>query len=343
MSLSFIHNIHIYKNYNQSEALSISQKKILNEPDTHVKNRGAARCTCLSALLTVEMAVVLPLFICFMVFILYFFRVLQVQAGVSQALQYAGRRIAAEYSGLAEDVGESDGYSKTEETINDPAGYSKTGETVNDPAGYQKAGGIEDQSGKNGNGAGVLGLLRAKVLFEKNLKKQKCPVQYISCGITGISLIQSDFTGNYVELKAVYRMKLPVALLGDLQYRIVQTAKCRKWTGFVPGQDMEQEDIWFYYTQYGTVYHASRSCTHLDLSIRGVTYAQAGSSRNKSGGKYHKCEKCADSLHTKAMVYITDYGDRYHSSLTCSGLKRTIYMIRKSEAVGKRMCSKCGS
>jgi len=328
VSLGFIHNIHIFKHSNKSEALSISLEKNLNEPGTGVKDRGAARCTCLSALLTVEMAVVLPLFICFMVFILYFFRVLQVQAGVSQALQYAGRRIAAEYSRSAESAGESAGYSKTEGAINDPDGYRKEE--------------LGNQSGENGKGASMLGLLRVKVLFEKQLRKQKCPVQYISRGITGISLIQSDFTGNYVELKAVYRMKLPVALLGDLQYRIVQTAKCRKWTGFVPGQDTEQEDIWFYYTQHGTVYHTSRSCTHLDLSIRGVTYAQAGSSRNKSGGKYHKCEKCADSLHTRAMVYITDYGNRYHSSLTCSGLKRSIYMIRRSEAVGKRMCSKCG-
>ncbi len=311
MSLGFIHNIHILKNSYQLKALSISQKKNLNEPDTHVKIGGTVRYACFSASLTVEIAVILPLFICFMVFILHIFRVLQVQAGVSQALQYAGRRIAAEYSVSAENSGES---SMSAENAGESEGYGKT----------------------------VSGLLRAKVLFEKQLKKQKCPVKYISHGISGISLMQSDFTGNYVELKAVYRMKLPVALPGNLQYRIVQAAKCRKWTGFVPGQDMEQEDTWYYYTEHGTVYHASRSCTHLDLSIRGVTYAQAGSSRNKSGGKYHKCEKCADSLHTQEMVYITDYGDRYHSSLSCSGLKRSIYMIRKSEAVGKRMCRKCG-
>ena len=45
----------------------------------------------------------------------------------------------------------------------------------------------------------------------------------------------------------------------------------------------------------------------------------------------------------QSMVYITDYGDRWHSSLSCSGLKRSIYMIRKTKATDKRMCKKCGS
>lgn len=314
MFLRFTDYKNHYKNKKISQELSIRQKRILNDTDLHTKNKGMARCTCMKAILTIEAAVVLPFFACFMVFILYFFRILQVQAGVAQALQYAGRRTAAEYN-------------------------VQTGETAHTVNGKNEV----KITGEKENGSDMLGLLRAELLFQKQLKKQNCPTEYIKYGASGISLIQSDFSENYVDLKAVYRMKLPVTLLGDIQYRIVQEAKCRKWTGYEPGQDAQEEDTWLYYTEHGTVYHASRACTYLDLSIHGVSYAQAGSSRNKSGGKYHKCEKCGDGVHSYAMVYITDYGDRYHSSLTCSGLKRSIYMIRRSKATEKRMCSKCGS
>lgn len=300
----------IKHNFDDQQKISLSIKHILFS-----KSRGTSRCICQKASLTVEAAVILPFFVCFMVFVLYFFRILQVQADIAQVLQYTGRKIAAEYSTHV-DAGNTD-------------------------AGNMNAGNTDTEH--NGTGKDFAGLLKARVIFQKQLKKQNCPVQYISGKTTGISLMQSDFSGNYVELKAVYQMKLPIGLFGKIKYRIVQVSKCRKWTGYQPGQDAQETDTWLYYTEYGTVYHTSRSCSHLDLSIQGIPYQHIGQNRNHSGGKYHKCEKCGSSSAGRGMVYITNYGDRYHNSLTCSGLKRSIYMIRKSEASNeKKMCSKCG-
>lgn len=328
-------------NIRQANARQTNVRQMnVRQINTRQINRGITRCTCQKAVLTAEAAAVLPFFVCFMVFILYFFRILQVHAGVAQALQYAGRRTAAEYNidaGQKSDNGKEINFTAleadSETDTNLSSAYEKT-ENADSAA--------QQDDAENDFTAGLSGLVRAKLYFVKQLKKQNCPLQYVNRGITGISLMQSDFSGNYVELKAVYRMKLPVSLLGKIQFQIVQEAKCRKWTGYQIGENSKESDEWLYYTEHGTVYHTRRSCTHLDLSIRGVSYTQAASARNKSGGRYHKCEKCQKGASGHGMVYITDYGDRYHSSLSCSGLKRTIYMIRKSEASDKRLCSKCG-
>lgn len=297
MSLCFALQRH---NRKKKQENSLSIRQLICRPFTDIlysmpmKNRGTSWCICQKASFTVEAAVVLPFFVCFMVFVLYFFRILQVQAGVAQSLQYTGRRMAAECC-------------------------------------------IQSQNMLSNLG----NIAKAKLFFNQELKKQNCPTQYIKGGISGIHFTQSDFSGNYIELKAVYRMRLPIDLLGKIQYQIVQESKCRKWTGYQLGQDGQQEDDWLYYTEHGTVYHASRSCTHLDLSIHGISYLTLDQNRNNSGGKYHACERCGGA-ENQGMVYITDYGDRYHNSLTCSGLKRTIYMIRRSKAAEKRMCRKCG-
>ena len=97
------------------------------------------------------------------------------------------------------------------------------------------------------------------------------------------------------------------------------------------GQAMRSRDL---------VYHRDYHCTHLELSIHMVLQSEIESLRNEGGGKYHPCQHCIKGA--GGGVYITDTGDRYHSSLSCSGLKRTIYAVPLSEVAGKGACSRCG-
>ena len=84
------------------------------------------------------------------------------------------------------------------------------------------------------------------------------------------------------------------------------------------------------------------SCTHLELSIRSVAEAEIAALRNENGEAYRKCMQCRYAENAFGRLYITNQGDCYHKDLGCSGIKRTVRMIRLSEVGTRRPCSQCG-
>ena len=178
----------------------------------------------------------------------------------------------------------------------------------------------------------------AEAYFRSEIGKYELPKRYVNGGTPGISLMQSNVSNCYIGLQADYQINLPIHFFSVDGVRISQKSNSRKWTG--DADDGIQED-YVYVTENGTVYHKNRMCPYLDLSIRAVDAAGLDDLRNKSDHKYYACSECVAKEVHSGMVYITDYGTCYHTSLTCSGLKRTVYIIPLSEVGGKGPCSKC--
>ncbi|MBR5420496.1 MAG: hypothetical protein IK115_05040 [Lachnospiraceae bacterium] len=126
--------------------------------------------------------------------------------------------------------------------------------------------------------------------------------------------------------------------------RLLSVGYAHAWTGYQLGSGAggggDSGERMVYITETGTVYHLTRSCTHLKLSITAVSREALATARNGGGGRYRPCEICGGG--NGGTVFITNEGDRYHSSLGCSGLKRTIYEIPISQVGGRRCCSRCG-
>ncbi|WP_176762213.1 hypothetical protein [Eubacterium oxidoreducens] len=185
-------------------------------------------------------------------------------------------------------------------------------------------------------------LLCGSVIAKKSIKKAKAPTEYVSGGLAGITLINSKASGDYVELVATYRMKFPFPFFYKKTATIIQSSKSRKWTGYNKENIGEDDETYVYITPSGKAYHANIECTYLKLSIRTVSVLELDRVRSKNGNIYYACPLCGRGVKT-GMVYITDYGENYHKSLSCSGLKRTIYHVPISEAVerGYHSCGKC--
>ena len=150
----------------------------------------------------------------------------------------------------------------------------------------------------------------------------------------------SPLTG-ILNLHVSYKVRVPVPVITRLSVGMEESMMVKGWCGYERTGWELLSDKMVYVTENGMVYHLDSSCNFLELSIRSVSMENLGEVRNKNQGKYHACEFCVKNQ-AKENVYITDYGDRYHHSLGCSGLKRTVYAIPLSEAVGKGVCTKCG-
>ena len=162
----------------------------------------------------------------------------------------------------------------------------------------------------------------------------------------GLIFLRSDSDGENIDYILDYVVKSPAGFLGIRDITCSQKLSVRKWignddsNGDRQGAENEKSEI-VYITESGTVYHRDRECTHLRLSITAVSINDVENMRNNSQGKYYKCEKCHEPV-GNGTVYITNTGDRYHSSKNCSGLKRGILSVLLKDIPEMPPCSRCG-
>lgn len=156
-----------------------------------------------------------------------------------------------------------------------------------------------------------------------------------------VSFWKSTYQDHRIRLQADYRIRAGFLFFLP-EIRVTCRACVRVWEG-----DTEQErsdgkgEEMVFLTEHGEVYHTSSSCSHLNVSISAAGKEKIETLRNETGEKYHACEKCVGDGVVGELLYVTASGNRYHNSLTCSGLKRSISLVKKSEAAGYPPCSSC--
>ncbi len=175
-----------------------------------------------------------------------------------------------------------------------------------------------------------------KASFYKELAVQDCPVSKIELGIAGFSWKGTTVDAGYIDAFLTYRLPIPFRFFGKKSMELSDGCRMHRWTGNLEGAVGAGTGEWVYVTPTQTVYHTSRECTHLKLSIKAVSL------KNPAWKGYAPCSRCVYGKQAGTAIYITSEGDCYHYAISCSGLKRTIYMVLKENAGNKRACSRCG-
>lgn len=183
---------------------------------------------------------------------------------------------------------------------------------------------------------------QAAVTFYGKLNKDYVENSGIAGNTMGITLAQSEIEADLSEifLRADYIFTNKFNVLGGFWRNCTQTIYFRGWTGcgtLNRDKSTANPDI-VYITDYGEVYHTHRGCPYLNPSIRQTIKDKLADLRNESGGKYWPCKKCYQDTY---IIYITDYGDAYHSDKNCSSLKRGIMAVGIDRVSSMRLCSKC--
>lgn len=215
-------------------------------------------------------------------------------------------------------------------TVKDMSVYAHT---------YEKIMGEEDSFMES------LGLtyLYAQGQVEEKAGKNYLDTSPLVDGASGIGWMRSRILQeDCIDLVATYQVKPAISILGFGEIGMYSRMRTRAWTGYdhaqhVTGQNGERL---VYITPNGEVYHMKKGCSYLRLSIRAVSKSEVDALRNQNRKIYDACKVCDGA--SKNTVFITDYGDCYHASLRCIGLRRTIDVVPISKVGTRTKCQKCG-
>ena len=180
---------------------------------------------------------------------------------------------------------------------------------------------------------GVYYLLLKKE-FTKFIGNDYFVEQSVSGGKKGVHLVFKRDNDNEKVfcIKAVYKIKIYLPILGSFYTKRSVFIKQKGFVGFT--KDEEEIDTYVYITPNQEVYHCSRNCTHLSLSVREVN----GNNRSL----YEPCHYCRYATNDNGTIYVARTGNVYHESRMCSGLKRSVTRVKKSSVMGLPPCKRCG-
>lgn len=248
---------------------------------------------------SVEASIVLPIFICAMLVIFGMIGCIRTKGIIYEGLQETAAYLA-EYSYLTETPQQNDK--------------------------------------ERGIGSAAISVVTAGIRLGQYIDDRTLVDRYVVGGTGGLKVLQAELgSDDYIYVRVKYVLGLDIPFAGKMKVVCEEKIRQRAYLGYDKAGDGDSDGKYVYVAENGAVYHNSRNCYHIKLTIRQINEA---SLHDKYDGltECHLCRR----FRGKNTVYVTAQGNRYHYSLGCSGLKRTIYRVKTDGKSGLRPCSECG-
>ena len=266
-----------------------------------LSNKNSVFNRCLRASMTVEAAMVTPLFVFALTVLISIIIVTGVQMRVRKAVYESVRSASC----LPYNLGVS---------------AERTGEA------FTKAG----------------ALVAVKGFFMRQMSGYTTAAGMIEGGAGGVR-ITSDFFDREaaaIHVTAHYNAKIPLAFFAGGTIPVEQEVESYAWLGDEFMDSASREKI-VYITPHGKVYHEDINCTYLKPAVYSEPVANVTSLRNAGGEKYRECEACTKrSGIIPASVYITRYGNRYHTNPNCVKIRHEVISVPISKVADRHLCLK---
>ena len=265
--------------------------------------------------MTLEAAVAVPLFLFFMMNLLFIFEAVRLQSGLQAALQQAGEQIC------------------------EAAYYTRFGT------------GQPQESGSQESGEAVSLILSETYVRNKVTSYLGEAFWRHSCvegGRAGLSVAGSGIMteGDRVDIVVSCRIRPFIRILAFPGFPMQARYCGHAWVGWTEGSGGDGDSGGgsgdrVYVTKYGECYHTDPDCIYLNPQVRAVSAQEVDNCRNGDGAKYYPCETCRPRK--SGTLFITKEGDRYHSDRDCGGIVRHLDTMDSATAGSHyRPCPKCG-
>ena len=259
--------------------------------------------------LTVEAAMILPLFLFFMVILMLPMGVMKEGRRIQTALEAAGEEIS-QYAYVLDRL--------------------KLGESL-------------DSSGIDGFSEEFLdGLTEEGILLyaRKQVEGRAGFTRLESVSFARSSVLRDEET---IDLIMDYRVRIPFSVFGLNSIPMAARSCRRAWIGQEGGRNRKdgQEDELVYIGRTSTRYHRQRTCHYLYNEIKEISFKEVENVRNLAGGKYKPCSICGRFAEENGSVFIMPSGERYHSDRNCSSIMAYVEAVPLSEVFHMGACSYC--